>query len=274
MVSSKRTRRSIFRDKTVLTDTCTPEIPVARDRVKATLHKTLQPIVHRKPADNVVLVGAPGTGKTTVVAHVLDKIESNSRVSTAMINCWQYQTRPALLAELLIQLGYPAPRKGTPVDARLTTFQELLAKSDGLIVALDEFDQFTHQTEIIYDLQDAVAQTDQELGLILVGNQPPASLDLDPRSHSRLDCRIVSFEPYTADELAVILHHRIEAAFRRGVITPAAVDRIANTVADAGGDCRQALSLLLRAGRIAEREQAPEVTVDHVEQACSRSPNL
>lgn len=262
--------QSLFRDASVLTDGYTPETLIRRDESMAQLRAAVQPVAHRNPPDNVLVVGATGTGKTTVVSHVLNAVEQETRVRTALLNCWQYNTRPAILAELLIQLGYP---EGDPVDERLITFQELLAKSNGFIVALDEFDQCTHQTEIIYDLQAAATQTDQELGLILVGNQPLASLDLDPRSHSRLDCRVISLKPYTADELAAILHNRIETAFHRGVITPDAVDRIANTIADAGGDCRQALGLLLRAGRIAEDEQAAEVTVDHVEQACSQSPD-
>jgi cell division control protein 6 len=259
--------RSLFRDPSALTDGYTPETPIGRDESIATLRAAVRPVAHRQPPDDVLLVGPTGTGKTTVVSHVLDALADETRVTTAMVNCWQYQTRPALLTELLIQFGYPAPRKGTPVDARLGTFRELLAKSHGLVVALDEFDQCTHQTEVVYDLQDAAAETDNELGLILVSNQPLAALDLDARSHSRLDCRTVTLEPYTAEELAAILHQRIEAAFQREAVAPDTVDRIANTVADAGGDCRQACGLLLRAGRFADRDQAAEVTVSHVEAA-------
>lgn len=70
-----------------------------------------------------------------------------------------------------------------------------------------------------------------------------------------------------ADDLAAILHACVETAFERDVVAPEAVDRIATAVAAEGGDCRQALTLLLRAGQVAEREQASTVTMAHVEAA-------
>jgi cell division control protein 6 len=274
MGSATGSSQSLFRDETALTDSYTPDAPIGRDDLVDTVYSAVHPITHRKPPDNVALVGPPGTGKTTVVAHILDELEQDTRVTTATVNCWQYQTRPALLTELLIQLGYPAPRKGTPVDARLATLQELLDKSDGLVVALDEFDQCTHQAEIVYDLQAAAAQTENELGLILIANQPLTALTLDERSRSRFDHRTVPVRPYTAADLATILHDRVMNAFQRSTVTDAAIDRIAKVVADAGGDCRQAFTLLLRACRRAEQDQATEVTVDHVEQGQFRSPDL
>jgi len=142
---------------------------------------------------------------------------------------------------------------------------ELFDKSDGTVVALDEFDQFTDPTGIVYDLQETVAQTANELGLILVSNQPLSSLALDARSRSRFGCQTVPVQAYTADDLAAIIHGRVEDAFKHNVVSPDAINQIADIVADAGGDCRQAVTLLLRAGRLAEQEQADEVTVEHVE---------
>jgi len=272
-MSATGTQRSVFRDETVLTDGYTPATPVGRDDLIETVTNAVQPVAHRKPPDNVVLVGPPGTGKTTVVRHVLAELADDTRITTATVNCWQYHTRPALLAELLIQLGYPAPRKGRPVDERLGTFQELLAKSDGLVVALDEFDRCTHQAEVVYDLADAVAETDQELGLILVSNQPLAAHALDGRSRSRFVHRTVTVPPYTAEDLAAILEYHTERAFHRDAVTSAAIDRIAEVVADDGGDCRQACSFLLRAGRRADQERTSPVTVAHVEQARTQSQN-
>lgn len=259
-------QRSLFRDATVLTDGYSPDEPIGREALVERVHEAVRPVAHRKPPTNLALFGPPGSGKTTVVRHVLDQLERDTRVATATINCWQYRTRPAFLTELLIQLGYPEPRKGRPVDERLGTFQERLAKSDGIVVALDEVDQLTHQREIVYDLHETGARADAALGLILVSTQPLTALELEARSRSRFDYRSLPVQPYSADDLADILHQRVENAFEQDVVAPDAVERIATTVADHDGDCRRAFALLRRAGRLAEREDASEVTGAHVEE--------
>jgi len=259
------TRQTVFRDETALTESYVPEAPVGRESLITQLHAALEPITHRNPPVNVALVGPPGTGKTTTVTTALDQLEEDSRVTTAVINCWQYNTRPALLTELLIQLGYPAPRKGRPVDERLSTLREWLAKSDGAVIALDEFDRLTDQTDVIYDLREIAAQTENHLGLVLVSNHPPKTFQFEARSQSRFNYRTLTAEPYTADDLATILHHRVEQAFRPGTISSEAIMQIATAVADSGGDCRLAFTVLLQAGRQADQDHASEVTTAHIQ---------
>ena len=55
---------------------------------------------------------------------LFDRMEEETTSKSVYINCWQYNTRPSLLTELLIQLGYPAPRKGKPVDELLSKIRE------------------------------------------------------------------------------------------------------------------------------------------------------
>lgn len=214
-----------------------------------------------------MLYGPAGAGKTLLVTHVLSQLAEHTRVATASINCWQYNTRPALLTELLIQLGYPAPRKGKPVDELLTKLREWLDKHYGAIVVLDEFDQLTEQTAITYDLQVTSDAAEHSLGLILVSNQPPADLALEARSQSRVSYQPIEVQPYGEEDLIAILHQRVDAAFYPEVVADDVIDQIAATVAEQNGDCREALTLLLRVGRLAEHENAKRVTVTHVEQS-------
>jgi cell division control protein 6 len=184
-------------------------------------------------------------------------------VATAYINCWQYNTRSSLLTELLIQLGYPAPRKGKPVDELLSKIREWLNKNRGIAVALDEFDQLDDQ-EVVYDLQLLNNQAQHGLATLLVSNQHPQNLNLDPRSTSRLTMQTLQFKPYTASQLKQILEKRVEQAFRPGTVQDEVIKEIAEQVAENSGDCRQALEMLLRAGRRADRERERKVSISQL----------
>lgn len=265
MVNSSSTRRTLLRREEYLTPDYTPDQPIGRDDLLHQLRTAIQPVVHRKTPQNVYLYGPPGAGKTTVVTHLLDELGTETRTSTAFINCWQYNTRPALLAELLIQLGYPAPRKGKPVDELLAKLREWLTKHHSAVVALDEIDQLADATEVVYDLQHMGIESSTAVGVVLIADRGPRALQLEARSQSRLACHPVAVPSYTADDLVEILHHRADQAFQSEAVTDATLDLIATTVAEQGGDCRQALMLLLWAGRTADREEASQVTPDHVD---------
>jgi Cdc6-like AAA superfamily ATPase len=71
-------------------------------------------------------------------------------------------------------MGYPAPRKGRPVDEILSRLQELVGKSHlGVAVALDEFDRLGDQTEVVYDLEMLSNSDERDLGLVMVSNRGP-----------------------------------------------------------------------------------------------------
>jgi cell division control protein 6 len=174
---------------------------------------------------------------------------------------------------LLIELGYAAPRKGKPADELLLRFHEWLDKNRSVVVVLDEFDQLDDAEQIVYDLYQASEGASNELGLILISNEPRPDRELDLRSQSRLSCQVLEFTRYNADELVEILRQRAKEAFRPGVVTEHVLELIAEIVANESGDCRQAFSLLLRAGRRADDEKATIVEPRHVQQLAQFRPD-
>jgi cell division control protein 6 len=268
----ERTNR-LFKTESALSASYTPDTVVGRDEEIQQLETALTPLTRRSAPENVIAYGPAGVGKTTTVTYVCDQLEDRSRVRAVHINCWQYNTRSSLLSQLLIELGYPAPRKGKPVDELLRRLHEWIAKHQCLAIVLDEFDRQRAQTDIIYDLHHVSAAVDNELGVILISNQPPGEIHLDPRSRSRLNYRPVYFARYDTDALYDILQARAATAFRSDAVVDDALERIAARVADTGGDCRHAIELLHRAGRIADREQADTVTTTHVEQSFNPARN-
>ena len=262
--STSSRKKGVLRSETYLTSNYRPEEPVGRETEIGEIADAVRPLMHRHDANNLIIFGPAGVGKTTCTQYVTGKLENQASVKSVYINCWQYNTRSSLLTELLIQLGYPAPRKGKPVDELLSKIREWLDKNRGVAVALDEFDQLDNQTEVIYDLQMINEEADNSIGLLMVSNQHPTRITLDPRSQSRLSCKTLEFQSYNAPQLEEILQDRVEKALRPGTVTDDAIRRIAESVAENSGDCRKALKTLLRAGRKADREGKNSVTVNDI----------
>lgn len=270
MFTATKQRRSIFRDEKSLS-TAKLSQPIGREQEIEQIADAVRPLSQGQEAENLLVHGQAGTGKTTCINHVFDNLDEQTRVRTVVLNCWKYNTRPSLLSQLLIELDYPAPRKGKPIDELLTLLEERVDKYGSVAVALDEFDQLDEQNEVVYDLHDLNVETENHCGMVLSSNKPPSEIELEQRTRSRLGYRSLKFETYGKAELEAVLEDRAAEAFQPRSLDDGVVERVADVVAneiDIGeGDCRHALEVLHRAGREADKENADKVTVAHVERA-------
>lgn len=255
----------VFRSENHLTMRHVPDEPVGRRYEIERMAEALMPIAHRRKPSNLLIHGPTGTGKSLCVTHVLDRLEDETRVKSVRVNCWKYNTRPSFLTQLLILLEFPAPRKGKPVDELLSRLREWLNKNSSVVIALEEFDQLREQTEIVYDLHHVSEESDNDIGLLLVSNTHPSDIELDPRSKSRLSVQTLEFQPYRSEQLFNILKTRASQAFHPETVPSDVLAHVADIVAKSSGDCRRALEILLRAGRLAELQKAEQIDRSHVE---------
>lgn len=73
----------------------------------ARLEAAIDLLTRNQPPEHLFITGPAGVGKSSIVAADLADYAADTRVSTATINCWQYNTRAALLTELLTKHGRP-----------------------------------------------------------------------------------------------------------------------------------------------------------------------
>ncbi|MFC4359252.1 Cdc6/Cdc18 family protein [Halobium salinum] len=263
---------TVFQSESVLTSEHQPEEPFNRDSEIQKIADALRPLTDQVEPVNVLAYGPAGTGKTTCIEHVSNRLKDETSIKPISINCWQYNTRPSLLTQLLIELGYPAPRKGKPIDELLNKLEEWADKSRGLrapkgyAIILDEFDQLKQKSEVIYDIQRLNREVKSKFGLVMISNQQPSRLQLNRRSRSRVQIEGIEFPTYTAEQLTQILKQRAEQAFYPGTVDEDVIRKVAEAAVRDGGDCRRAIHLLRRLGREADNNGLTEVSQELLDQ--------
>ena len=229
----------------------------------------------------VVAVGKPGTGKTVTLRKFgevfAQKVrERGVRAFYTHINCYRQRSLYLVLTEIARQLNLNIPNRGlSSQEVFRMVHQHLEKRNLHLIVTLDEFDHFISNVlpEDVYFLvrvYDELNVDTKRIHYLFVVKDLASLSSLDPSIKEHILKSIVEFKPYTSSELYEILKERAKEAFRPGAVEDDAISLIANTHgADKGGsgNARVALEVFELAGKIADTEGAPVVTVEHAKKA-------
>ena len=263
------TEKAIFKNESALLPDFLPgELP-GREREIKELVYCLSPASEGHQPEHALLVGPPGTGKTAVSKFVLQQLsEYSSRPLPLYINCWQYQSRFAVFSLIATALGEPMPRRGIAADEVFSRVIEIAKKDNRLpIIILDEVDRLETQEDgiqVLYDLCRANEMHSLPIGIIAITNDEGFHIRLDSRIRSSFVQHTLKFSAYSMPQLKEILQSRAKLAFFEGALGSEVAPLCAAIAYKAGGDARIALSLLLSAGKAAERENAASVEVRHV----------
>ncbi|MBI2183960.1 MAG: AAA family ATPase [Thaumarchaeota archaeon] len=242
-------------DETPLTEPYVPERLLHREGVIKEVASSLKPVMKNRSADNLLIYGDSGTGKTTVIKHLL---ESEFKDSSVYINCWNVKTRHKILSEILLKLNQVVHgRESTDELAR--KFEKLTNRRT--IVCLDEADQLK-DTSVLYNLARSNS------AVTLVANNEYFLASIDPRITSGLWLKRVRFKKYTANELVDILKERVTYALKPNVVNNAVL-RIIALIAD--GDARIALQTLHNAAKTSERKNLDVITIDEAKESVKQA---
>ena len=267
--SSQPKENRIFKNEKYLYPEFVPERLPHRDAEINSLVYAFNPIIKGGKPHNVFVFGPPGTGKTVCVKYVLDQLEEYSdRAKALYINCFEFNTRYAVLAKISNFVGAAVPRRGLATDEVYSMLLESMRKIDFTpIVILDEIDQLASRDEenrLLYDLLRVIEFQKTRFGIVIVSNDPGFTAKLDARVKSSLTEESITFLPYSPQQLKDILKERSEQAFMRNVLDEEAVGLAAAYAAKRGGDARVAIEALWKAGKLAEKENSDVVSVEYV----------
>jgi len=269
-VFAKRAKlNELFKDERFLYPEYVPERLPHRDAEIDALVFALQPVLQGKKPQNVFVYGKSGTGKTATVRFVLNELQQYSdRAKGLYVNCFQCNTRHAVLTQIANFLGRPTPRRGIGTDEAYSQLCGALQSAEFLpVVVLDEADQLLHDGEasrLLYDLLRVTEQQKKGFGLIFISNLEGFTAMLDARVKSSLAEQVVCFEQYSPQQLKDILKERAQFAFHPNALGNDVINVAAAHAAKFGGDARIAIECLLKAGRLAEKENSGAVAVGHM----------
>ena len=254
---------SLFLDSMPLDVDFMPPVVKHRENEQQYIAECLKPLFAKRSGKNLVIVGAPGIGKTVATKHILNELEKESgEIKTVYINCWKKDTPYKIVVELCHQLGFKfIANRNT--DELIGEAVKILNKNPCVIV-LDEADKIDDQ-QIFYTLLEEIFTK----SLICITNEQNWLSKLDGRVRSRMMAELLEFKAYNNDETRDILKERVNHAFVQGVFDEEAFDLIAEKAFEIG-DVRSGLFLLKNAGEDAESRAKKKIGKEHAEVAIGK----
>jgi len=244
---------TVFKNEEILSPEYLPQqFPHREDQIQV-IADTVKPALHGRRPHNSFIFGPPGVGKTAIVRYVFSELEEFEKVAPIYINCWEYNTRHAVLSKILNGLGGIAPRRGVATDEVFDhLIQQLEKKKVVPVIALDEVDQLIAKdgSHLFYDL----LRYEKAICILAISNDVFVTRNLDARVKSSLAQEEIIFKPYTELELKDIVRERIKDAFRVGKVKPGVLEACSSAAEKQGGDVRFALECLWKAGREADKQ--------------------
>lgn len=265
----------IFKDERPLQPEYLPEVLPHREGQVQEIAFSLRGAAKGDRPENVLIIGPPGTGKTSTVRFVFRQLsEFSQRVSPIYINCWEFSTRHGILTEIAMRLGTFVPRRGIATDEIIAEIVAVLRREKRIpVIALDEIDRLfanrSCEEKVLYDILRAGENFETPIGVIGITNSREFMVRVDTRIRSSLAQREIEFRPYTPAQLKDILQERARLAFVDGVLAEEVVPLCAAHAAKNGGDARLAIAMLWKAGKLAEKEGARRVEAVHCKGAFS-----
>ncbi|XP_003740764.1 cell division control protein 6 homolog [Galendromus occidentalis] len=221
------------------------DLVVGRDEEVENLTKIIEPALKSKKPESLYISGAPGTGKTVTISHILNKLSPKYKFRSVFINCMTVSGVTSIYAKILDGLSVA----GTGLESLQNA-----VKKFSCVIVLDEVDQLrTSNQQVLYSLFELAKLKSSKVILVGIAN----SLDLTDKMVPLLQSygyrpQLYHFAPYNIKQITKILESRLTNCGE--VIKPSALLFLAKKIANCTGDARKALDICRSAVENVERQ--------------------
>eukprot|EP00088_Acartia_fossae_P012897 TRINITY_DN16675_c0_g1_i6.p1 TRINITY_DN16675_c0_g1~~TRINITY_DN16675_c0_g1_i6.p1 ORF type:complete len:752 (-),score=162.71 TRINITY_DN16675_c0_g1_i6:79-2085(-) len=233
--------------------TGTPDELLCRAQQVETMSQWLDQHLLQKKPGSLYVSGAPGTGKTATLTHLLNN--KKAKYKSIFLNCMVLKSSIAIFKEVAKQLN---PKSGakTEKEALKEIEKYTTGKGDVVLLVLDEIDQLDSKNQdVLYTIFEWPALPNSRLSLIGIAN----TLDLTDRVLPRLQIKecyrptLIHYPPYTKPQIVEIISTRLaKCGIEKDVVTQRAIAFLAGKISTLSGDIRKALDVCRRALELAE----------------------
>jgi len=255
---------SIFINPEALEQTYLPRLLPYREEQHKYIAECIKPLFNGRNGTNLLIVGAPGIGKTACVRYILRRLmEETENIMPIYINCWKRDTSSKIINEIANALDIKLLEK-IPTDELFDRIILRLNKYDGIVFAFDEIDK-VKDFDFLYRIIEDVPHK----AIFLITNVSEWVAKVDRRLTSRLLLDNLEFKPYTFEETRGIIHERMKFAFIPDCWNYDAFETVTKKTFKSK-DIRTGLFLMKIAGENAEKKGANKVEVEDIEKALKK----
>lgn len=256
-------KETIIEDARVLTADYLPNKLVHREGERGEIARNLKPVLEDEKPRNMLLYGAPGTGKTAMARYVVKELKKEKFVQSSYVNCFSQKSTFEVFYELLDE-KITTPREGTSTQQVIQKFEEKTRKNPTVVI-LDELDQL-NEDETLYELSRFT-----NTAIIFIANDSNVFGHFEDRVQSRVSgTSRIRFKKYSKTEIFDILKLRRKHGLKKDSITDKQLKTIAG---DAKGDARVAVNTLRFAAQEAENQGKSQITEKILQEAVSDAFN-
>jgi Cdc6-like AAA superfamily ATPase len=246
-------------ERRVFSDDYLPTIK-HREAETAALTRAFEPITYDDPADDVLLYGPQGVGKTVLSRDAVDRLARETGVDHAHVQCLG-KTTAGVLRAILRQLPGSDPARTTPTDRLRSQLRKRV--DEPTVVVLDEGDDLpaTDALGVLHAIPD--------LSFVAICHNHTEWLSRasDDTRHA-VTGQTIGLAKYSTAELTDILDERRRMGLERGVISNSQLERIAD---GAAGQARWAIYSLRAAGHLAAERGHEQIRDDDVADCFARA---
>jgi cell division control protein 6 len=255
---------SIFINPEALEQTYLPRLLPYREEQHQYIAECIKPLFNGRNGTNLLIVGAPGIGKTACVRFILRRLlEETENIMPIYINCWKRDTSSKIINEIANALDIKLLEK-IPTDELFDRIILRLNKYAGVVFAFDEIDK-VKDFDFLYRIIEDVPHK----AIFLITNVSEWVAKIDRRLTSRLILDNLEFKPYTFEETRGIIHERMKFAFIPDCWDYDAFETVVKRTFKSK-DIRTGLFLMKIAGENAEKRGANKVEAEDIEKALKK----